>query len=134
VDTSGLTRLGSEPVRVPGTSDLFSMLINARDVLLGERETGAAVQTALARSLETLDEVWTGITQHMTAAGGRLAALDSLQGSVEDMISRHEARRATLQDVDVAEVAIELTRVQTFYEMTLAATARYMNLSLLDYL
>ncbi len=135
VDATGIERTGVEPVRVPGTYDLFGMLIGARDALLNERGLSEADQTELiGEAIESLNEVLGGLTDNMTAVGGRSQAMDTLKMTLVNIQGDLDIRRSTLQDADIIELAAELARTQTFYEMTLAVTARVLSLSLLDYL
>jgi len=135
VNATGITRAGVEPVRVPGTFDVFNALINIRDVLRNVRQLPEAEQTALIdEALSTLDEIHGVLTQEMTTAGARLEALDRLGASLEDLQLAAEQETAILADADVVTVAAELARVQTFYEMTLATASKLLNLSLLDYI
>ena len=49
--------------------------------------------------------------------------------------SSFEAKRTqTTQEADIVMVATELSRTQTLYEMTLAASSRLLSMSLLDFL
>ncbi len=135
IDAAGITRTGTEPVRVPGTYDLFGMLMNARDMLSNEQGLPSSQQVELiGKALDSLDEVMVGLTNSMTSVGGRLQAMDTLDGSMEDLKNDLDARKSVLQDADVIYIATELARTQTFYEMILSATAKVMSLSLLDYL
>ena len=135
VDATQIERAGVEPVRVPGTYDIFGMLINVRDILLNNRGLSDADQSELiSEAIESLDEVMGGLTDNMTAVGGRLQAMDTLKTTLENVQGDLDMRRSTLQDADIVELAAELARTQTFYQMILAATAKVLNLSLLDYL
>lgn len=135
VDSSGLQRIGVEPVKVPGTYDLFRSLVNIRDLLLNSRNLSPRQQAdQLNQSLPELKEVTAGVTTAMTTVGGRLQAMDRLKQSLEDLSGSAGDQAAALQDVDVAQLAIDLSRNQTFYQMTLASTSKLLSLSLLDYL
>ncbi len=135
VDATGIERTGVEPVRVPGTYDLFGMLIGARDALLNERELSQADQTKLiGETIESLNEVLGGLTDNMTAVGGRSQAMDTLKTTLVNIQGDLDIRRSTLQDADIVELAAELARTQTFYQMILASTAKVLSMSLLDYI
>ncbi len=135
VDATQIERVGTEPVRVPGTYDMFGMLINVRDILLNDRGLSDSDQgELLSEAIESLDEVMGGLLDSMTAVGGRLQAMDTLNMTLENMKGGLDTRKSILQDADIVELAAELARTQTFYEMTLAATARVLSLSLLDYI
>ena len=136
VDATALERVGVEPVRVPGTYDMFGILIAARDLLLNERGMSRRQQTELIGGsiIDSLDEVIAGLTASATAVGGRLQAMDSLKQSMADIKAGVDVRRAELQDADIVQLATDLARTQAFYEMVLAATGRILSISLLNYL
>jgi flagellar hook-associated protein 3 FlgL len=120
---------------VPGTHDLFGSLIHLRDLLLNTHElTGSELSDELGHALGAIDEVADALTTQMTAAGGKLQALDSLQTSLEDIQATSQQQSAELSNADLAELATQLARTQTLYEMTLQTAAKLLNMSLLDYL
>jgi flagellar hook-associated protein 3 FlgL len=134
IDARFLARTGTEPVRVPGTYDVFGALIGTRDLLLNERDLAEPQQLELLQdSLASLKEAAAAVTAAITTAGARLEAVDSIRRRQEDVAVDLDARTSTLQDADVIQLATELARVQTHYEMMLAASARLLDLSLLDY-
>lgn len=136
VDATGLERVGVEPVRVPGTSDVFGILIAARDLLTNERGVSRQQQTELVNGsiIDSLDEVIASLTANATAVGGRLQAISTLRSSVADIKAGVDMRRADLQDADIVQLATDLARTQAFYEMVLAASAKVLRISLLDFL
>jgi flagellin-like hook-associated protein FlgL len=60
--------------------------------------------------------------------------MGSLRESLTRLRDHVELQRDGLEDADVVEVATDLAREQTLYEMTLAVSSKLLNLSLLDYL
>jgi flagellar hook-associated protein 3 FlgL len=136
VNASELTRVGLEPVRVPGSNDVFEVLIAARDLLTNEQGLTRREQTELISEsvIESLDEVIGSITANTTAVGGRLQAVATLQNSVADIKAGVDMQRSELQDADIVQLATDLARTQAFYEMVLASSAKVLRLSLLDYL
>jgi len=135
VDTMNLRRTGLEPVRVPGTGDLFGTLISIRNALRNDRALTDSEQAALIRELAVAAEELHGtISQSMTSVGARLAAVDNLDKSLEDIQATAEAQADSLQEADVVQVATELARAQAFYEMTLATASKVLTTSLLDYI
>lgn len=135
VDATGIRRTGLEPVRLPGTHDVFGMLINARDVLLNRRELSDADQIDLIRKTQqAVEEVVVGVTRAMTSLGARLGALDTLKGSITNIRATADDQAASIENADIAQIAVELARAQTLYEMTLATASRLLSLTLLDFL
>jgi flagellar hook-associated protein 3 FlgL len=136
VDATGIERVGVEPVRLPGTGNIFDMLISARDVLLNDQGMTREQQTELLNDsiFDSFDEVSSSMRSQMAAVGGRLQAMSNLKISIADIKFGVDNRRADLQDADIIEIATELARTQAFYEMILAASAKVLKVSLLDYL
>jgi len=136
VDATGLARVGVEPVRVPGTSDVFGILIAARDLLANDRGISRQQQTELVNGsiINSLDEVIASLSTDTTTVGGRLQAMSTLRNSVADIKAGVDMRRADLQDADIVQLATDLARTQAFYEMVLAASAKVLRISLLDFL
>jgi len=136
VDATALERVGVEPVRVPGTGDLFGVLIAARDMLKNERGVTVERQTELINGsiVDSLDEVMASLNANATVIGGRLQAMGDLKNSVADMKANVDMRQSDLQDADVIQLATDLAQAQAFYEMVLAASAKVLQISLLDFL
>ncbi len=135
VDTTDLARTGTEPVRVPGTYDLFGTLINIRDLLLQERGLPQQLQhECVQRTLDSLDETMGTLTNTMTVIGGRFQAIDGLKQSLTGVQATADDQAAMLQDADVVQVATQMARAQTLYEMTLAVASKLLGMSLLDYI
>ena len=135
VNTTGIHATGLESIRVPGTSDLFETLIFARDVLLNQRGLSESDQLQLVRaSAAAVEEALSGVTQSMTFMGGRLEALDTLEGSMEAVKASADDQAAALENADIVQLAADLARMQTLYQMTLATASKLLTTSLLDYL
>ena len=103
--------------------------------MLNEGEMSGSQQLELlGKAEESLKEVMDGITQNMTAVGSRIQALDSLNASLDNFLYNANAESAALGDVDVAQLAVDLAKSQTYYEMTLMSVSKLLSLSLLDFL
>ena len=81
VDTREITATGVEPIRVPGTYDVFGTLISVRDMLFNSRNLSVSqLQQMREKMMDSLDEVGTTLAQQMTAVGGKIASLEQPQG------------------------------------------------------
>jgi len=135
VDSTGITREGVEPVRIPGTYNLFETLINARDLMLDTRGLGNEMQGDLLREAATsLREVNKSLTSGIAKAGARCEGMTTLETSLGTLKDSLDDQAETLSAADIAQVVIELTRAQTFYQMALATGGRLISLSLLDFI
>ena len=135
VDATGIERTGLAPVQVPGTHDLFGTLIHTGQVLRNDRGlTDAAQKDLLANATEAVRQVILSVTRGMTSIGARLESLDSLGTNLENIQASADDQANALENADLTQVATDLARAQTLYEMTLASTAKLLSLSLLDYI
>jgi flagellar hook-associated protein 3 len=135
VDTTAIARTGLEPVRIPGTYDLFGTLINLRDAILNSRGLSSADRNALLDEAgAAVKEVTGRVTQTMTLVGAQLGSLDTLKQNLANVKDVSQEQASTLESADIVEVATDLARLQTLYEMTLQSAAKLLSLSLFDYL
>lgn len=135
VDGSGITRTGVEPVQISGTYDLFNTLIQVRDLMNNTHNLSTQQQAGLLNdAISAVTEVTAGVSQSLTNVGSRIGGLSSLQQSLDNSQSNVKDQADSIQSADITQVAVDLSKAQTFYQMTLAAAAKVMNLSLLDYM
>ncbi|MFP4052711.1 MAG: flagellar hook-associated protein FlgL [Phycisphaerae bacterium] len=135
VDTTGIQRIGEEAVRISGTFDLFDTLIQIRDLMMNTENLDADEQGArLTAAIDPIKQVMNRVTERMTSVGGRIQAIDALDDSMKGLKASADEQTAQVQQADIAQVATDLAKAQTFYEMTLASSSKLLNMSLLDYL
>jgi flagellin-like hook-associated protein FlgL len=135
VDSSSLARTGTEPVSVPGTYNMFDMLINARDVLLGKIPVPqSSLIGVINQSLNSLNDVYSNVVTQASGVGAREQAMTNLQNSLTVMQSNNQTQTSGLQDADITQLTVELAKVQNYYQLTLSSAAKVLSLSLLDYL
>ncbi len=135
VDTTGITRCGLEPVRVPGTYNVFDALIAVRDLMANSRGLSDSQQVDLLnQGLQTLEETMSNIEQGLTSVGSRLQAMDSLNATLDSLAYNAKLEQSQIGDADLVQVATDIARTQTLYEMTLATASRLLSLSLLDFI
>lgn len=135
VDTTNVAQTGLEAVSVEGTHDVFSTLMNIRDLLFNTHQLPEGEQVIqLGNAVHAVQEVHASITKRMTFLGGEMQALDTLGFSLDGIKESANEQVAQLQDADIVAMATEIARFQTLYEMTMATSSRLLNLSLLDYI
>ncbi len=135
VNASGTISTGVELVVVTGTHDIFNAFITIRDILKNEKgHTDAQLQTLLSNSFNSLDEIRNLLVQSEVRIGSKVGFLDNLKENLEDI--RYNAMEETtrLEQADIAQVAIDLSRREVLYQMSLSVAARLMSMSLLDFL
>ena len=135
VDTTGITSAGVDMVSVSGTHDIFNMLITIRDVLNNERGLSDAQFKELQNNLlNTLEEVSSLLVQAQVVVGSEIGFLDSLKDSLKNRKFNAEDEATRLQEADIAQIVIDLSRQEVLYQMSLLAAAKLMSMSLLDFL
>jgi flagellar hook-associated protein 3 len=135
VDATNLNSTGVEMVNVAGTYSVFDALISARDLLKNTRNlSDSQLESARDSLTASLDEAKSLLTGKLTAIGSQIGFLNDLKGSIDNMQFNTEDQVVSLQEVDIAQVAIDISRRQTLYEMSLAMAAKLMSMSLLDFI
>jgi flagellar hook-associated protein 3 FlgL len=135
VDTTAITTTGVDLVRIPGTYDIFNTLISIRDILKNKRQLSDTQLHELQDScLSSLEEVRNLLVQDSVSIGSKIGFLDDLKDSLKNLKYNAEDQTARLQEADIAQIAIDLSRRQTLYQMSLSVAAKIMSMSLLDFL
>lgn len=135
VDSRNISRAGVDPIRIPGTYDLFNTLINVRDLLGNTRNLSDQRQRDLIdEAIASVDEVSKGLAAKMASVGSRQQAMDGLANSLEDLNASTDDQASLLQDADIVQVSIDLSRTQILYEMSLKAAAKMLSTSLLNFI
>jgi flagellar hook-associated protein 3 FlgL len=135
VNTTGINSTGVELVRVPGTYDVFSTLINIRDILRNDRNlSDAQVEQLRNVSISSLEEVQNLLVQKQVSMGSKIEFLNNIKSNLESVKANTEDETTRLQEADIAQVAIDLSRHEALYQMSLAVAGKLMSLSLLDFI
>jgi flagellar hook-associated protein 3 len=135
VDCTGIERTGLEVVRVPGTADLFSALIEVRDILFNTRDLPESEQLErLGDMAAIVNEVSETLTMASTSIGSGIGRMTSLDEGLEARQQQTEDQAVALENADIVQAATDLARRQTLYEMTLASAAKLLSLSLFNYI
>jgi flagellar hook-associated protein 3 FlgL len=135
VDTTEIASTGVELVRVPGTYDAFGTLISLRDILLNER--GISTQELLGYLDEcaaAVEEVRSLLMQADVSTGSKVGFLSTLNDNLEKMQFDTQDETTRLQEADIAQIAIDLSRREVLYQMSLSVAGTLMSTSLLDYI
>ena len=135
VDTTEINSTGVDLVSVPGTYDIFNTLVSIRDMLKNERElSGARLRELQDNSLVALEEVNELLVQAEVSVGSKIGFLDNLKESLKELKYDAEDEATLLQEADIAQIAIDLSRREVLYQMSLSIAGRLMSVSLLDFL
>jgi flagellar hook-associated protein 3 FlgL len=135
VNAEGVSSEGKELVNTEGTNDIFDTLITIRDIFKNKQNLETQEVVGLAeKSVDALNEVNNKILNSTTSIGMKVNFLDDLKNNLEDMQMNVDEQTTNLQEADVSEIAIDLSRRQTLYQMSLSVASRMMSTSLLDYI
>ncbi len=135
VDTTEITGTGVDLVSTPGTFDIFNTLIIIRDVLENEKGLSEAqVREQLSHLPSLFEETEKLLVQSQVSIGSKIGFLDDLKNSLKDIKYYTEDEATRLQEADIAQIAIDLSRREVLYQMSLSVAAKLMSMSLLDFL
>jgi len=135
VDTTQINDTGTDLVRSPGTYDIFSTLIGIRDILENPNNLpDVQVREMLESSLNSLDEMTGLLVEAEVSVGSRIGFLDDLKDNLKDVEYYAEDETTRLVEADIAQIAIDLSRREVLYQMSLSVAARVMSVSLLDFI
>ena len=135
VDTTGINSTGVELVRVPGTYDIFNTLITIRDILENDRSlSDDQLHDLLEETMIPLNEVNDLLVHSQVKVGSRIGFLDDMRESLKELKYDAEDGKMRLEDADIAQVAIDLSRREVLYQMSLSIASKIMSLSLLDFI
>ncbi|MHC4460048.1 MAG: flagellar hook-associated protein FlgL [Planctomycetota bacterium] len=135
VDTTNISSTGVDWVRVPGTYDIFNALIAIRDRL--ETEGGltyAQLEELRNNGLQSLEELRNLLLQSSVSMGSKIGFLNDLKDSLNNIKYDTEDEVTRLQEADIAQIAIDLSRREILYQMSLSMAAKLVSLSLLDFI
>jgi flagellin-like hook-associated protein FlgL len=135
VDTTALHSTGTELVRIPGTYDVFSTLISLRDMLVNERDLPQQkLLDYVDQSVAALEEVRTWLVQADVSIDSKIGFLNTLKNNLEDMQGNTQEETTHLQEADISQIAIDLSRREILYQMSLSVAGKLMSTSLLDFI
>jgi flagellar hook-associated protein 3 FlgL len=109
-------------------TNAFDTLIRVRDAL--NINDGATVRTELDNVRTVHDRVNTA----GQLAGTRIAWLDALESRLKDESVSNLGSLGEIEDADLTKAVSDMARIQTFYEGGLAAGAKLLQQSLIDFL
>ena len=122
------------PTNLPA-SQAFARTVNLFDSVIALREALASEDTAgIVSTLRRLDDGITQVSSASGVVGVALRRLDAVRTSNREDLTRIEGLRSEVQDADIAQVYVELQKLQNAFDASLAAGAKAMQTSLVDYL
>jgi flagellar hook-associated protein 3 FlgL len=135
IDTTGINATGTEWVKVPGTYDIFNTLINLRDRL--DTSGGLSMpemEELRNNAFDSLDELNGNLIQKSVMVGSKIGFLENVKGSLETQQFTTESEITRLEEADIAQLAIDLSRREILYQMSLSMVGQLLSVTLMDYL
>lgn len=135
VDSTGINSTGVELVRVPGTYNIFDTLISMRDMLKNERNfSEQRLQTLLGESFDSINEVKELLVENELSIGTKVSFLEDLSQGIENVKYNAEDSANQLQEADIAQIAMDLSKREVLYQLSMSIASRIMSMSLLDFM
>ncbi len=141
LDTTGITGTGTDLVSISGTHDVFNALITVRQMFEKSEDfdavngfTDSEVQTLLQAGMTALTEVESLLVQGFTSVGSKQAFLDDIATGLDKKKFETAAESSRLEESDIAQIAVDLSRREVLYQMSLSVAGRLLSMSLLNYI
>jgi len=135
VDARNISATGVDVVMVAGTHDVFSSLINIRDLLRNSRSlSDTQINDARNQAIAALEEVRGLLVEKSVSVGSKIGFLEKLKATVEDIKFGTQDESSTLEQADLAQIAIDISRRELLYQMSLSVAGRLLSVSLLDFI
>ena len=135
VNVSSLSKTGSDDVTYTGTFDVFTVLLEAGEIL--KNTAGLNRDQVLGKLTKVLGEVQNAHEKVLTGLqdlGTRSANVNLLKNRLDGLILSDESARSNLQDSDLAESISEMTQKQFSFQASLQVSARIVQTTLLSFL
>lgn len=124
VDLDGPTAFGAD-----GAADnLFTVLQSVKDNLVAGDVTG------LTADLGNLDTVISRLQTVLSGVGARYNRVEQMRQTADDRALTLRSQLSDVEDIDLPQTIMDVKLQETAYQAALAATARVIQPSLMDYL
>jgi len=135
VNAEGIDSTGVDLVNNAGTHDIFNMLITISKIFENENNfTGAQLTTMRDNTYNAAEELSERLSETSISMGMKINFLETLKSNLENIKFNVEDETTLLQETDIARVAIDLSRREVLYQMSLSMAGRLMSMSLLDFI
>lgn len=133
VDVRGPEVFGADKVLENGVEvDNPAQLFRVLDTLTTAMREGDA--ESINTGLENLDKASNLLTSTLSDVGARYNRVTQMKQSAEDRLMSVSSQLSDIEDVDLPKAIMELQLQQTSYQAALAATAKVIQPSLIDFL
>jgi flagellar hook-associated protein 3 FlgL len=135
VDTTGVTRAGEETVVFQGANNVIDTLLGLandmrNDQGLNNEQLNSQVNLRLGELVDGHDHLLRGLGQ----LGARNARLNQSEDQLGELSLQLESLRSGIEDADLSEVVLEMTRAEQTLQVAQATGARLLQRTLLDFI
>jgi len=81
-----------------------------------------------------LEEINSLLVQTGVSVGSKVGFLDNLEDTLKNLKYNTEDEATRLQEADITQIAIDLSRSEILYQMSLSVAGKLMSMSLLDFI
>ncbi len=135
VNTTEVSRAGAELVKFSGATNLFDTILGAaQDLRNGGNLNQPELVNRLEHRLTELDRSFNDLQIAGGDLGSRLARFDTIENSQLERQISFEGILSTVEDADLTETVLEMSRAEQTLEMAQATGARIIQQSLLNFL
>ncbi|MDH7598952.1 MAG: flagellar hook-associated protein FlgL [Sedimentisphaerales bacterium] len=135
VDASKINNTGEDLITVEGTFDIFGALISIRDILQNTHSlSDQQLSQVMPKTVDWVTQITDRVLEADVLVGSRMSFMDSLKQTLQNMQTHAQDETATIEQADITQVAIDLARYQTLYQMSLAVAGKLLSVSLLDFI
>jgi flagellar hook-associated protein 3 len=130
-DTNGLSRIYHDPAvstNLTNSISFFTVLDHFKNSLINN--DGAGIQG----SIYLFDGVLDSLVNTTADVGSRFKYLDDQKNRLLDSEIQYRESRAIFEDADIAQVALEMTKIQTSLEAMRISSMKSLSQSLFDFL
>jgi flagellar hook-associated protein 3 FlgL len=135
VDTQSVARTGTERLEYEGTFTIFDSLEALGDELRNVHGRSRTDQSdAISRSISALAEGHDDVLLALGTVGARSSLMAVSATQMSDLGFQLQRLRADLEDIDIAEAALDLAKQENTFQAALSVGARLAQPTLLDFL
>lgn len=135
VDSSLIRRTGTELIDHRGRYDVFELFRTVADDLRAAADRSSEVNDALfGRHLAELDRLYDEVLEVIGEQSSLLELLEGARSRADQTKIELENLRQEAVAADISEVVLKLKAEEASLQLTLGATARLLNISLLNFL
>ena len=110
-------------------------MISIRDILNNQKNLSESqIRELQDTTLSSIEEISNHLTQTEVTVGSKVGFLDNLKSSLTDIKYNAEDESTRLQEADIAQITVDLSRREILYQMSLSIAGKLMSMSLLNFI